>query len=112
MIWLGLKTLAFIPFGGWGEIVTSTLLGSGRSPRMIIGSVNIAEFVVTIAAATTFFMEIGFVPLDALLGLIAGGVLAAPFAAYFAKHVPTRPLSAAVGVLVLGLAGSQIATAM
>jgi uncharacterized protein len=98
--------------GGWGAIVTSTLLGSGHSPRMIIGSVNIAEFAVTIAAATTFFIEIGLVPLNALLGLVAGGVLAAPFGAYVAKHVPARPLSAAVGLLVLGLAGSQMATAV
>jgi uncharacterized protein len=98
--------------GGWGAIVTSTLLGSGHSPRKIIGSVNIAEFAVTIASATTFFIEIGLVPLDALLGLVAGGVLAAPFGAYFAKHIPARPLSATVGVLVLGLAASQIATAI
>ena len=53
--------------GGWGAIVTSTLLGSGHSPRVVIGSVNIAEFVVTVAAATTFFIEIGLVPLNALL---------------------------------------------
>ena len=92
--------------------MTSTLLGSGHSPRMVIGSVNIAEFVVTIAAATTFFIEIGLVPLNALLGLVAGGVLAAPFGAYFAKRVPARLLSAAVGVLVLGLAASQIATSV
>ena len=98
--------------GGWGAIVTSTLLGSGHSPRMVIGSVNIAEFVVTVAAATTFFIEIGLVPLNALLELVAGGVLAAPFGAYFAKRVPARPLSAAVGVLVLGLAASQIATSV
>jgi uncharacterized protein len=76
--------------GGWGAIVTSTLLGSGHSPRKVIGSVNIAEFAVTIAAATTFFVEIGLVTLDALLGLVAGGVVAAPFGAYFAKHVPAR----------------------
>ena len=51
--------------GGWGATVTSTLLGSGHSPRMVIGSVNIAEFAVTVAAATTFFIGIGLVPLDA-----------------------------------------------
>jgi uncharacterized membrane protein YfcA len=50
--------------------------------------------------------------LNALLGLVAGGVLAAPFGAYFAKRLPARPLSAAVGVLVLGLAASQIATSV
>ena len=95
--------------GGWGAIVTSTLLGSGHSPRMIIGSVNTAEFLVTIAAATTFFVELGLVELNALLGLMAGGVLAAPFGAYLARRVPARPLTAGVGLLVVGLAGFQIA---
>ena len=49
--------------GGWGATVTSTLLGSGHAPRMVIGSVNTAEFFVTVAAATTFFIELGLVPI-------------------------------------------------
>ena len=98
--------------GGWGPIVTSTLLGSGHAPRMVIGSVNTAEFFVTVAAATTFFVELGLVPIQALVGLTAGGVLAAPLGGYLARRVPARPLMAAVGVLVVGLAGFQIARAL
>ena len=94
--------------GGWGATVTSTLLGSGHAPRMVIGSVNTAEFFVTTAAATTFFIELGLVPMQALLGLTVGGVLAAPLGAYLARYVPARPLMAAVGLLVVGLAGYQI----
>lgn len=95
--------------GGWGAIVTSTLVGSGHAPRMVIGSVNIAEFFVTIAAATTFFVQLGPMPMQALLGLMIGGVIAAPFGAYVVKRLPTRPLMAAVGLLVTGLAAYQIA---
>ena len=87
------------------------LIGSGHSPRIIIGSANIAAFAVAVAAATTFFIEIGLMPQNALLSLDAGGVLAAPFGAYFAKRVPARPLTAAVGMLVV-VAASQIATAI
>ena len=98
--------------GGWGATVTSTLLGSGHAPRMVIGSVNTAEFFVTVAAATTFFIELGLVPIQALVGLTVGGVLAAPLGAYLARYVPARPLMAAVGLLVVGLAGFQIARSM
>ena len=98
--------------GGWGATVTSTLLGSGHAPRMVIGSVNTAEFFVTVAAATTFFIQLGLVPIQALVGLTIGGVLAAPLGAYLARYVPARPLMAAVGLLVVGLAGFQIARSM
>lgn len=98
--------------GGWGAIVTSTLIGSGHAPRMVIGSVNAAEFFVTVAAATTFFVTLGLAPLQALLGLIVGGVIAAPFGAYVAQYLPARRLMVAVGLLVSGLAAYQIAKAM
>ena len=95
--------------GDWGAIVTSTLVGSGHAPRMVIGSVNIAEFFVTVAAATTFFVQLGPMPMQALLGLVIGGMIAAPFGAYVVKHLPARPLMVAVGLLVTGLAAYQIA---
>ncbi len=98
--------------GGWGSIVTSTLVGSGHAPRMVIGSVNAAEFFVTVAAATTFFVELGLAPLQALLGLIVGGVIAAPFGAYVIKYLPTRPLLFVIGGLVTLLAGYQIQLAL
>jgi uncharacterized membrane protein YfcA len=95
--------------GGWGATVTSTLVGSGHAPRAVIGSVNTAEFFVTVAAGATFFVELGLVSIEVLVGLTAGGVLSAPFGAYIARHVSARPLMAAVGALVVGLAGFQIA---
>ena len=91
--------------GGWGPTVTSTLLGSEHGPRMVIVSVNSAEFFVTVAAATTLFVELGLVPIQALVGLTVGGVLAAPRGARATTH-------AAVGLLVLGLAGFQIARSL
>jgi uncharacterized protein len=98
--------------GGWGAIVTSTLVGSGHAPRTVIGSVNIAEFFVTGAAATTFLVELGPVHMQAFLGLVIGGVIAAPLGAYVVKQLPARPLMAAVGMLVTGLAAYQIAKSL
>ena len=95
--------------GGWGPIVTSTLIGSGHAPHTIIGSVNTAEFFVTTAAAATFFVELGLAPLPALGGLVIGGVIAAPFGALLARRIPAPALMAAVGLLVCALAAWQIA---
>ena len=95
--------------GGWGPTVTCTLIGAGRPPRFVIGSVNTAEFFVTTAAATTFFIELGSVPLEALLGLTLGGVAAAPFGALLARYMPPRALMTAVGLVISCLSAWQIA---
>src|SRR6478736_2858189 len=87
--------------GGWGPLTTTTLVGSGHSPRYSIGSFNTAEFFVTVAAATTFFAELGAVPLDHFIPLVLGGVLAAPFGGWIVKHVPARGLMTAVGCLIV-----------
>jgi len=87
--------------GGWGPMTTSTLVGSGHAPRYSVGSVNTAEFFVTVAAATTFFAELGAVPLDHFIPLVLGGVLAAPFGGWIVKHVPARGLMTAVGCLIV-----------
>jgi uncharacterized protein len=94
--------------GGWGPMVTSTLIGSGHAPRKVIGSVSAAEFFVTIAVATTFFVELGTAHVEHIAALIIGGVLAAPFGAYFARHVRPHALMAIVGALVSGLALFQL----
>lgn len=98
--------------GGWGPVATSTLIGSGHTPRMTVGSVNATEFFVTIAAATTFFVELGASPWKELLALIAGGMLAAPLGGWAVKYIPARVLMVAVGCLVLGLSLWQIARAV
>ena len=95
--------------GGWGPVATTTLVGSGHAPRMAVGSVNTTEFFVTIAAATTFFIELGASPWKELLALIVGGLLAAPLGGWAVKHIPARVLMVAVGCLVIALSAWQIA---
>jgi uncharacterized protein len=87
--------------GGWGPMTTSTLVGSGHAPRYSVGSVNTAEFFVTVAAATTFFTELGAMPLDHLLPLVLGGLLAAPFGGWLVKRIPARKLMTGVGILIV-----------
>jgi len=94
--------------GGWGPMTTSTLVGSGHAPRYSVGSVNTAEFFVTVAAATTFFTEIGVAPLEHFIPLVLGGILAAPFGGWVVKHVPTRGLMTAVGILIVTLSIVQL----
>jgi uncharacterized protein len=95
--------------GGWGPMVSSTLIGSGHAPRKVIGSVNAAEFFITAAVATTFFIELGTAHVEHIAALIIGGVLAAPFGGYIVRYVHSRALMAAVGVLVSVLALFQLA---
>lgn len=89
--------------GGWGPIVTSTLLASGHDPRVTIGSVNTAEIFVTLAETTTFVALLGdFRSYSTIiLGLIIGGVLAAPIGAWLCKKVPVPVILVLVGLLVL-----------
>lgn len=89
--------------GGWGPIVTSTLVARGHNPRFSIGSVNLAEFFVTVAEAATFLTIIGLVHWQIIVGLIIGGVLAAPLAAYVCKRLPSRALMIMVGLLIMAL---------
>jgi uncharacterized protein len=94
--------------GGWGPLVTSTLIGSGHAPRKVIGSVNAAEFFITVAVATTFFIELGMAHVEHIAPLIIGGVLAAPFGGYIARHVRPHALMAVVGALVSAVALFQL----
>jgi uncharacterized membrane protein YfcA len=87
--------------GGWGPIVTTTLIGQGTAPRYAIGSVNLAEFFVTLTISLTFMFTIGLELWPIITGLIVGGVIAAPFAALAAKHVPDKPLMLIVGGVVI-----------
>ena len=90
--------------GGWGAIVTSTLIGQGNAPREAIGSASLAEFFVTSAVSAAFVATVGLTLWPVIAGLVLGGVLAAPLAALAAKRVPDRLLMAAVGVVVSLLA--------
>lgn len=91
--------------GGWGPIVTSTLISSGRAINYTIGSVNLAEFFVALSSSLTFIV---FVGLDkglwqVIIGLIIGGVFAAPFAALLVNRVKKKPLMIFVGSFIIFL---------
>lgn len=87
--------------GGWGPIVTTSLIGQGTTPRYAIGSVNLAEFFVTAAISGTFFLTIGLELWPIIAGLIIGGVVAAPFAAVATKNLPDKTLMIIVGCVVV-----------
>jgi uncharacterized membrane protein YfcA len=99
--------------GGWGPVVTSTLLGSGADPRKAIGTTNAAEAFVAAAVSAAFLAALvsGHWETDGLtdhlwsvLGLIGGGVIAAPVAGWMTKVLPLRMLTWIVGLVVTGLA--------
>lgn len=87
--------------GGWGPIVTTTLITKGRSPRFVVGSVSITEFFVTLASAFTFFTLIGVSHWQVIIALIIGGLLAAPLAAKLAGKLPRKTSFILLGVLVI-----------
>lgn len=89
--------------GGWGPIVNSTLLGKGHIPRFAIGTGNFVEIFVSLASASTFLFFVKELSLAPVLGLILGGVAAAPFAARIVKVMNPRVLLALVGFLVIFL---------
>lgn len=86
--------------GGWGPIVTSSLVGAGHDPRTTIGSVNFAEFFLTVVVAASFFSILDNTVWTLVAGLVLGGLVAAPFAAYITKHVKTKTLLVLVGSLI------------
>ena len=87
--------------GGWGTLVTSTLISKRRSPRYVIGSVCLAEFFVVLASSITFFIFLQNIPLSDIAGLIIGGLLAAPIAARLVGKLPLKAMFIAVGSLVV-----------
>jgi len=87
--------------GGWGPIVTSSLMAKGRSPKYTIGSVSLTEFFVTLASALTFFVTVGVSHWNIVLGLLIGGAIAAPFAARLAGKLPRKTMMIAVGIMVM-----------
>lgn len=87
--------------GGWGPIVTSTLLSKGRKAKYVVGTVSLAEFFVTLAAAVTFFSSLGISHWYIILGLILGGSIAAPIAAKLAGKLPQKKALLFVAFLVI-----------
>lgn len=87
--------------GGWGPLVTSTLIAKGRSPQYVIGSVSLSEFFVTLASAVSFFAFIGITHWQVIAGLMIGGAAAAPLAAKLAGKLPARTMLICVGLMVI-----------
>jgi uncharacterized membrane protein YfcA len=89
--------------GGWGPIVTSTLLVRGNDVRTTIGSVNACEFFIALTASLAFFLSGVKIGWEIILALALGGAIAAPFGAWICKHAPHKPLLFLVGLLVIFL---------
>ena len=87
--------------GGWGPIVTSTLLSSGRRSKFVVGTVSLSEFFVTLSASVVFFSVLGVSHWHIILGLILGGALAAPLAARLAGKLPQKTALLVVAALVI-----------
>jgi uncharacterized membrane protein YfcA len=90
--------------GGWGPVGTPALLASGRmEPRKVIGSIDTSEFLVALASSLGFLLALGSQGINALwvLGLLAGGLVAAPIAAWLVRHIPPRLLGSLVGGIIV-----------
>ncbi|NWG33034.1 MAG: sulfite exporter TauE/SafE family protein [Chloroflexi bacterium] len=88
--------------GGWGPVVTTTLVARGKNPRLTIGSVNFSEFFVTFAESVIFVLTLTFSHYgQIILGLLIGGVIAAPLAARVTKSLPLKSLMILVGALIV-----------
>jgi hypothetical protein len=98
--------------GGWGPVVTTTLVGTGHDPRTTIGSVNFAEFFLTLTSAASLFILVDETIWHVVAGLIIGGLFAAPFAAYACRKFATRTLLMLVGLLISGISAFNLYKAL
>jgi uncharacterized protein len=89
--------------GGWGPVVTTSLIGSGQEPRTTIGSVNAAEFFIALTGGVSLTVMGSLTVWTTIAGLIFGGLFAAPLAAVLTKHAPTKLLLVIVGLLISGI---------
>ncbi|REC60218.1 ABC transporter permease [Chryseobacterium pennae] len=87
--------------GGWGPLVTGTLIKEGRIPRYVVGSSTVAKFLLTVTSAITFIFTIGIHHWNIVLGLLLGGVFTAPFSAMLTSRLPTKKMFVVVGVVVI-----------
>ncbi len=87
--------------GGWGPLITSTLVSKGRTPRYVVGTVNASKFFVAFASALTFFFMVGIGHWQIIIGIMMGGFVAAPVSARLAGLLPTRTMYIAVGVMII-----------
>lgn len=98
--------------GGWGPVVTTTLVGTGQDPRTTIGSVNLAEFFLTFTSAGVFASLVPETPWPTVAGLVVGGLFAAPFAAFLTRKLNTRTLLMLVGGVISAISLYNLARAL
>ncbi|MCE2711019.1 MAG: sulfite exporter TauE/SafE family protein [Cryomorphaceae bacterium] len=89
--------------GGWGPIVTSSLLAGGRHLRYAVGSAHLAKFFVAVVSTVTFFVMIGLSHWQVIIGLVIGGMIAAPFSIYLSNKIPVKKGLILVGILIIAL---------
>lgn len=94
--------------GGWGPVVTSSLLGRGHDIKKVIGSTNLTEFAVTLVISITFILALGLSELSSAAGLVIGGVVAAPFGAVILKRLPVKPLMIGVSLIIVATALARL----
>jgi len=95
--------------GGWGPVVTSNLLVQGAHPRKVIGTVNTAEFFLAVSISAAFLVSLGTGAFTKeMVGLLIGGLAAAPFGGLVAKRVPARPLLILVSAVLVVTSGYGI----
>lgn len=87
--------------GGWGPMVTGTLLKEGRTPRYVIGSSTMAKFILTVTSAFTFALTIGVQHWNIILGLLIGGIVTAPFSAMLTSRLPIKKMFVIIGFLII-----------
>ena len=98
--------------GGWGPVVTTTLIGTGHQPRLTIGTINAVEFFVSLSASGVFSLFVGLTGWSVVLGLIVGGVLAAPLGAYVCHRINPRTCMILVGLLIIFLSVRNLVLAL
>ena len=94
--------------GGWGTIVTSTLVAKGSVPRLAVGTVNMAEFFVALSSSLVFIATLPMINWNIALGLALGGAIAAPFSAYLAHLIPAKTFMFLIGCAIILLSAYTI----
>ena len=94
--------------GGWGPLVTGTLIKNAFTPRFAVGSSTVAKFILTLTAAITFFFTLGIQHWNIILGLLIGGIITAPFSAMLTAKLPVKKMFLVIGILVIVMSSITI----
>lgn len=94
--------------GGWGPLVTGTLIKNSFTPRFAVGSSTVAKFILTLTAAITFIFTLGIQHWNIILGLLIGGIFTAPFSAMLTAKLPVKSMFVIIGTLVIVMSSITI----